>query len=441
MSLLALQVFANQETPYWAPLGDTIIGPTGPTGATGATGAVGATGPTGAAGMTGATGPTGPTGPMGLQGIQGIPGVTGATGAIGPTGSSADASQWANFAAISNVNFSNFDASNVGSITAAGLTKSVNFGTLVSPLNEANIKANDVNINSLNPLGSMDITGIFDVNITAQNGDLNLVGDDVNVSCTGLTNVLNITGAGVVQNTAGGAYNITAGGAMAVQAGALISILTPGSIQIGSGNVLGSVTSVEKMEINDSVINKVAGAADLQFNDVSLVKNSNAGLKVLCSGDMELGGTNSVSISTSKSLAINASNIQALLFDVQDSIITTAAPIKIQTLLANPIATFNPNTSNTSVINLEAQSITTSNVNCESLSTLEISTASIQYSGDVYTTTASPAMNTGFLFIPGGSNAPSGVPTAYSNAYPLYLQNDGALVKLWTYANSAWTAI
>jgi hypothetical protein len=451
MSLLAVQAFANPEVSYWLPNdGSAIVGPTGPTGAPGPTGAAGPTGPTGAIGQTGAIGPTGPTGPRGLQGIPGIPGPTGSTGPTGAPGSAADAALWSQFPALQTVQLSNFDLSGVGNfIMPGGLTKEFNVGSIAAPILDAEMNAGTVTVRhsnpattlSLNSLGTASVISQLDMRIESCNGDLNLIGDDLNIACTNLTNVLNITGAGVVQNTAGGAYNITAGGAMAVQAGALISILTPGSIQIGSGNVLGSVTSVEKLEINDSVVSKVAGASDLQFNDVALVKNANAGLKLICSGDMELGGSNSVNISTSKSLAINASNIQALLFDVQDSIITTAAPIKIQTLLAAPIATFNPNTSNTTLVNLDAQSISTINLSTASLAASSIQTSSIVYAGDVYTTTATPAMNAGFLFIPGGSNAPSGAPTAYPNAYPLYLQNDGALVKLWTYANMAWTAI
>lgn len=471
MSLLPVADFGTVNKSYWIPNdGSIIAGPTGATGPTGTTGATGAIGAQGIQGLTGPTGPTGSTGGRGLQGIPGIPGNVGATGATGAPGSGANASLWSQFPALQTVQLNNFDLSGVGNFTMPGsLAKEMNIGTFASPILDTTFNTasfavrhtNPVTTMSLNSLGFGSVISQLDMRIESCNGDLNVIGDDLNLACTGLTNVLNITAAGVIQNTAGGAINNTAGGAFAVQAGGLISLLTTGSIQIGSGNVLGATTSIEKLDINDSVITKVSGSSDLQFNDTALVKNANAGLKLICSGDMELGGSNSINLSTTNSVAISGANIQSQLFGVQDSVIKINSPFQFQTFAAVPIASFDPNTSNTTVINLAAQSISTvnlssstafiSNLQCESLSTTNLSTSaayissintsSIVYAGDVYNAVGGNSMTSGFLYIPGGSNEPVGVPTLYTNSYPLFMENNGLTVKLWTYANGSWNPI
>jgi hypothetical protein len=174
------------------------------------------------------------------------------------------------------------DLNNLGSVTTAGLAETIDLGSVLSaPVARFTVLSSEVGITHLDPLTQMTIRGQGDVRVESTNGDLNLIGDDVNIATTGATNVLNITSLGVMQNTAGGAINNSAGGAFAVQAGGLISILTTGSIQIGSGNVLGATTSVEKLDINDSVVSKVSGASDLQFQNTTLIQNSGNPLNTL----------------------------------------------------------------------------------------------------------------------------------------------------------------
>lgn len=446
MSLLALQVYANPETSYWLPNDgsiSTLVGPTGPTGPAGAVGATGATGPIGVQGPTGIQGPTGATGPRGLQGIPGIPGATGAQGPTGAPGSAADAATWSQYPAVSTVQMQNYDLSGVGNFYMPGsLVKEFQIGALATPILDSEINAGTVTVRHRNPATIMSMTSLgqgqmiaeLDMRVESTNGDLNLIGDDVNVSCTGLTNVLNVTAAGVMQLTAGGAINNSAGGAYAVQAAGLISILTTGSVQIGSGNVLGATTSVEKLDINDSVVSKLPGAADLEFHDTKLVENGAGPLSMNCTGTLQL--------STGQSLAVNASNIQMDLLGITgSSIIQTATPLQIQSFVPATIASFDPVTNNTTMVNAVADYVSTVTLNADIINANQINVSTMTYTADVYNPAASSNMNSGFLFIPGGSNAPTGTPAPYADAYPLYLQNDGVLVKLWTYANGAWSAI
>lgn len=369
MSLLPVADFGTVNKSYWLPNDGSIPGIIGATGATGPAGAVGATGATGAQGIqgfTGATGASGPTGRQGLQGIPGIPGV-GVTGPTGAPGSGANAALWSQFPAVSKVDLNNFDLSNVGNFTMpGGLTKSFNIGTFASPILETEINTGAYTVRHSNPLETMSMTSLglatmqsqLDMRLESVNGDLTIVGDDLNLSCTNLTNVLNITATGAMQLTAGGAINNTAGGAYAVQAGGLISILTPGSIQIGSGNALGFTTSIEKLDINDSVVTKVAGAADLQFNDTKLINNSNGELRLKATGDLEINGINSINLSTTKTLAFSASNIQGITTSITPSVIQLGAPLTFQTILGANVASVDPGTSNTTLVNATINSAT-----------------------------------------------------------------------------------
>lgn len=400
MSLLALQVYANVETPYWVPNdGSIITGPTGPVGPTGMTGATGATGGQGVPGVTGAVGPTGPTGPQGLQGIMGVPGAQGATGATGAPGSGANASLWSQFPATQTVSMANFDLSNVGNFfMPGGLTKQIAIGSFASPILDTEINTGTFTVRHSNPLTTMSMTATglatiqsqLDMRVESVNGDLNLIGDDLNLSCTNAANVLNITSLGVIQNTAGGAINNSAGGAFAVQAGGLISILTPGSIQIGSGNALGATTSIEKLDINDSVITKVSGAgvADLQFNDTKLINNSNGELRLKATGDLEINGINSVNISTTKTLAFSASNIAGITTSITPSVVKLGAPLSFQTILGANVANFDPGTSNTTLINTITNSLSTNFISSASVLSPQINTSSITSLGNISLTSA-----------------------------------------------------
>lgn len=204
------------------------------------------------------------------------------------------------------------DIIKIASISASGITESAEFGSVSAPLLNMSARATNINIVHQNPIQPMNIHSLGDMDVRADSGDLNITGDDVNIATTGLTNVLNITGAGAVQTTAGGAINNTAGGAFAVQAGGLISMLTTGSIQIGSGNVLGATTSIEKLDINDNVVSKLSGASDLVFNNVSQVQNSGGPITLQSSTTATVQGTSATMTNGSNSVVVDGNNVRIL---------------------------------------------------------------------------------------------------------------------------------
>ena len=132
-----LETFAGLNNPYFVLAGSTGSGGsgTGYTGATGSTGSIGPTGSTGqqgipgidadtgatgSTGVAGSTGPTGMTGPPGIDANTGATGSTGFTGAIGPTGAigASGSSNWWTIPAQGNVNFNNFNAGGVNTLSA-----------------------------------------------------------------------------------------------------------------------------------------------------------------------------------------------------------------------------------------------------------------------------------------------------------------------------------
>jgi hypothetical protein len=107
----------------------------------------------------------------------------------------------------------------------------------------------------------------------------------LNMNGQNIVNVNNISNSASAEDidtvfdiTATLAMSLTAGGAMLIQGGALTSLTSLGSINIGSANILGAVTEVEKLSINDNVVSKVSSADDLVFNNVASVSNTGANL-------------------------------------------------------------------------------------------------------------------------------------------------------------------
>jgi len=408
MSLFGNPSYAAPNYGLWTNL--NIVGATGATGPTGPTGATGATGygATGATGSTGATGATGPRGLQGIPGVRGEVGATGATGAVGPTGapgSAAEAAAWSQYPATQTINANYNNLSNVGSLTTGGILNSVNLGTLLTPMNEVNLKANDVNITALNPAGTLNIGGQYDVDISAV-GDVNVVAGDINLTTTDLTSLMNITAYAAMTINAGGLLQIGTAGGIFINGGLYINMTSPGNVSIGSGNVLGADTEIEKVGFKENQIYK-AGDDDLEIDNVSTIKNA------------------------------NEINIQAININ----------------LVANNITTFNSNLlipgtyfgSNVSTVNAECETIranqyvSTLNLYASNLSTNSIAVSTINYVGDVYTSGTSN-MNYGFIYLPGDSNPPTGTPTARPGSVPMYIETSGS-GKIWAYFNGIWNAI
>lgn len=225
----------------------TTPGDTGPTGWTGPTGAAGTQG------FTGATGPTGRIGPTGQQGIQGI------TGATGPAGSGANASTWANFPAIQNVNFSNFNASNINNLRSVDFVNNSNTwtrsldvgGTTLIPATQVNNTGNaafgqsvvvaqttglgnistyganrPVGTNALYAEGGTTLTGggiVHGVTLGALRvGPVDTVRFEVlpgGIFATTPVLPISLTSGSAILAQAGGAATLTAGGVLSMAAG------------------------------------------------------------------------------------------------------------------------------------------------------------------------------------------------------------------------------
>jgi hypothetical protein len=356
----------------------------------------------------------------------------GDTGPTGPSGSAADAALWSQFPATQTVDMCGNDLNGVGSLTTAGLA-TVDFGSVIppsAPLVRFTVLSSEVAINHLDPLSQMVVRGQGDVRIESTQGDLNLIGDDVNIATTGSTNVLNISSVSIIQNTAGGAINNTAGGAFAVQAGGLISLLTTGSIQIGSGNIFGATTSIEKLDIVDSEVSKISGAADLTFKNTALIQNSGNSLNKM---RVEAIDANTEVVGRGIILRTTGDPTGETTGDIQLQIGTTPYVVLSQT---TGITTFSNTAPQTAIAPVSGADLT----NKTYVDTKLPANADIDLTNNLAASAASAATNGPFLYVPAALGPPTGTPTAISGAVPLYMDISGG-VKLYTFAGGIWNPI
>jgi len=356
----------------------------------------------------------------------------GLTGPTGPAGSPANAALWSTFPATQAVDMCGNDLENLGSLTVAGLGNTVDFGTVL-PANPAlarfSVLSSEVGITHLDPATTMTIRGQGDVRVESTAGDLNLVGADVNISTTNATDILNITALGVLQST-GSAINNTAAGAFAVQAGGLVSILTTGSIQIGSGNVLGATTSIEKLDIDDSVVTKVAGASDLQFQNTTLVQNSGNPLNTLTVESVDANAT-----VKGKGLILETTgapggggNGDILMKIPLGTVVDISAATGVATFTYTPQCAVAP---------VAAADLT----NKSYVDTKLPADATVLLAFDLAAQTVSPASNGPYIYVPAAEGPPTGAPTAIAGAVPLYVDTTGGGAKLYAYVGLVWVAI
>jgi len=193
-----------------------------------------------------------------------------------------------------NIDMSGNDLINIGSLTAGGITESATFGQALFPMAGYNVYATNVSMNSYNPISAMNFIGVGGVNINAPDNDINLNAGDINLTQTQTTSFMNLTAAGAIVAAAGGAVDITAGGAVAINAGATIQILAPGNVSIGSGNVLGADTEIEKIGFSENTIYK-AGLNDLELDNVAKLQNTGGTMLVNSSGNMTISSTGNIS--------------------------------------------------------------------------------------------------------------------------------------------------
>lgn len=335
------------------------------------------------------------------------------------------------------------DLNNLGSLTTSGAANTVEFGAIIppaAPLASFSVLSSEVSLSHLDPLTQMLIRGQGDVRVESTNGDLNLIGDDVNISTTGATNVLNITSLGVMQNTAGGAINNSAGGAFAVQAGGLISMLTTGSIQIGSGNVLGATTSIEKLDINDSVVTKLAGASDLQFQNTTLVQNSGNPLNTLTLEATDATTTlrgEGVVIETTGTPVGGSGSVQ-----VKTPAWVTAV---IDISAGNGVTSFNNVAPQCAIVPAAAADLTNKSyvdsAVAAGVATRLPNNADISFNFNFAVPIADASGNSPFIYVPAAVGVPTGTPAAIAGCVPLYMDTTGGLAKLYAYVSGAWVAI
>lgn len=335
-----------------------------------------------------------------------------------------------------NLNLNGYDLNNVGSLSTSGAGNSAVFGSYVppsAPLALFSAIASELSLQHLNPLTELSVKATGDARIEATGGDLNLIGDDVNIATTGSTNVLNITSLAGIQNTAGGFFNVTAGGGMGIQAGGLISITTPGQINIGSSNTLGASTSIEKLDIIDSVVSKVDGAADLQFENVKKISNAGDGTNTLTleatNAALTLQGTQTNVTSLANGNVVIAPQ------GTGTTRIGTGTTADVLVVDATGLATFTVPPQCAAVPVTPAALVNKTYADTKLPANADVEVAHNFAATAVDSTTTGP-----FLYVPSAPTAPTGTPTEIAGAVPLFVQTGGT-AKLWAYFAGTWVPV
>jgi hypothetical protein len=177
---------------------------------------------------------------------------------------SGNIANWSLYPAVSTINADDNDIENVGSFTAGGILNSFQVGTALAPVLSAIVRATNLELTSYNPLAAMSIAAAGGINMTGAD-DINITANDVNISATGTLDILNLTAVAGIAINAGAGVEIGAVGT--------IQILSTGNVSIGSGNVLGADTEVEKFAFKDEVLSK-AGVDDLELEDIAKINGT-----------------------------------------------------------------------------------------------------------------------------------------------------------------------
>ena len=201
------------------------------------------------------------------------------------------ASNWSAFPATQTVDFAVNTLSNVGNfLMPPSLTKSFNLGggTVFTPINQNKQYSVTTNIVSSSPVTPLELTGVGGMNITAGSiggvgefnisllgtagNDLNITAPDINLTMTDPASFMNLTAPGGVAVLGGGGF-FMASGVFEVITGLDCSLLTLGNIRIGSGNVLGATTQLEKWEFNDGDVTAMNGFQYLNMSKTRRITN------------------------------------------------------------------------------------------------------------------------------------------------------------------------
>jgi hypothetical protein len=210
-------------------------------------------------------------------------------GSVVQTGSPSDASQWAAYPAVANVDVNTHNLSMTGSLVPPATNTFSLGGSTVTPILRNEQYALQTDIYSVSPVNTLNIssnagisllstssTGSNEFNISlvgAAGENMNLTAPDINLTMTDTTSFMNLTAPFGVTILGGGGFFMAAG-AMEVVTGLDIMLVTPGNIRIGSGNVGGATTEIEKYSFLDNVVTPVSGANPFVINRVRTLNNS-----------------------------------------------------------------------------------------------------------------------------------------------------------------------
>ena len=199
------------------------------------------------------------------------------------TGTPIPGSNWSQYPAIQTVDMASNALNNVGSFTMpTSVYNNFNLGggTVLTPISQNNQYALNTKIVNTSPLTPMEITSAGGMNITANattgtqefnislvgaNGnDLNITAPDINLTMTDPGSFMNLTAPGGVAILGGGGF-FMASGVFEVITGLDVSLITAGNIRIGSGNVGGATTQIEKFEFTDCNVEPMNGVNNLRL--------------------------------------------------------------------------------------------------------------------------------------------------------------------------------
>jgi len=193
-------------------------------------------------------------------------------------GAGGDITQWATKPAVATIEMQTNNINNVGSIIGADeLGNSVKLGGALFPLTQNFQYALETYIQTTSPLNSLTLASlgqIFmtsgrDMSITVTTGDYNVLAPDINLTMTDATSFMNLTSPGGV--TVAGAGFFLASGVLEALGVGDITLVSAGNIRIGSGNVGGATTQLEKFEFNDDFVAPMNGIFSLKLNQIKII--------------------------------------------------------------------------------------------------------------------------------------------------------------------------
>jgi hypothetical protein len=193
-------------------------------------------------------------------------------------GTGGDITQWATKPAVATIEMQTNNINNVGSIISADeVGNQVKLGGALFPLNQNYQYALDTYIQSTSPLNALTLSSLaktfinsaLEMGITVATGDFNILCPDFNVTMTDATSFMNFTSPGGV-TVAGGGFFLASGVLEALGVGD-ITLVSAGNIRIGSGNVGGATTQLEKFEYNDDVVEPMNGVFSLKLKQIKII--------------------------------------------------------------------------------------------------------------------------------------------------------------------------